>query len=597
MVLGIPTLTTADAPVITSSGALLSKPYRCCAVYLADSEKVKAGIVTAVLQMDAKFDVEIPMRDGVLLRADIYRPSNVPAAPVLLHRTPYGKQVPANVFNILDTFAAIRAGFIVVHQDTRGRDASDGEWIPLVHEREDGYDTVQWLASMPESSGAVGMFGASYTGYTQWAAAALNPPALKAIAPMVTWCEPMDGLLERGGAREWGLNNVWSLMMGIGQKVRESQRTGTPQVDAINEILDDYDTLARKGYWHLPSTETLAYNKHGLPDIGAYGLVPQADGSHCRVAGEHPGIDIPVLNIAGWYDLFIQGSIDNHLAMAATTGWSELIVGPWSHRSMQGVEAGFTGAVDFGLGASPTLIDRATSITEVQLAFFDRCLRPDARPSGVPTKPVTIFVMGSNEWRQEDKWPLDRAVQTPIYLGSEGLSWSAPDRRSETHFQDDPLLPVPTTGGPVELHLPFPAGPQPQTEIEKRDDVLVFTSEPLSEDIEITGRVTASLYCSSSKASADWVVRLCDVDTDGVSRNIVDGIVRSSATQRVDRIDVDLWSTSNVFKTGHRLRVQVTSTNFPRWDRNQAESMTAGTYTVYCGGETPSHLELPIVPS
>ncbi|MFC9664082.1 CocE/NonD family hydrolase [Nocardia sp. NPDC127606] len=552
-----------------------------------------------------EFDVPVPMRDGVVLRADVYRPSGEGPWPVLVQRIPYGKALGVAA-STLDTLRAVQGGYIVVQQDTRGRFASEGEWLPLTNEHADGYDTIEWAAKLPGSNGKVGMFGGSYAGNTQWSAAVTQPPHLKVIAPQITWSEPTDGIFFRGGAIEHGLNVFWSLLQSVAQYSKVVADPGELYAK-LGGTIRDIDRLAEETYWELPSGAAPALMRTELPDLGAQrGLRDPDSMATARVAGRHGDVTVPSLNITGWHDVFMQGAIDNYIAARAQGHTTRLIVGPWEHVSFASLTPGRVGAVNYGL-ASLAPPEGDGTMTGVQLDWFDRFL-PDRPADKEPASGVEIFVMGINQWRHEPQWPLERARDTAFFLHPGGhLSTSAPaGEASGSTYVYDPADPVSTTGGPLVMASDFPAGPQDQHAVESRDDVLVFTSDPLAEDLEITGRVTANLFAATDGPSTDWVVRLCDVDEKGTSLNIVDGIKRvHTESGRVDEHEIDLWSTSIVIKAGHRLRVQVTSSNFPRWDRNLntgedplvATEHRAAHQKIFHDDARPSRLILPVIPA
>ncbi|MEV4626890.1 CocE/NonD family hydrolase [Micromonospora sp. NPDC049523] len=549
-----------------------------------------------------EFDVTAEMRDGTVLRADVFRPAQGGPWPVLLVRTPYNKQDPG-IFAGLNPLAAVRRGYLVVIQDTRGRYRSEGEWEPLRHEQADGYDSVRWAATLPGANGLVGMYGPSYLGNVQWMAAAGKPPELTAIAPAFTWSEPFDGLFGRGGAIELGLGGNWSLQQGANQLGRRFQDAPGERDRRLVALVAELDSLADGGYWELPADAFPAFARHEVPDLGYQRALsdPEAVAS-CRVSDKYDQIDLPTLNIGGWYDVFLQGTLDNYAAMAAAGRPARLLVGPWSHRSQGGHQQG---EVNFGLAASERSLDLRTTLTDLQLDWLDRWLRPD-RPAATaqPEQPVRLFITGVNRWRDEPQWPLARAVDTPLYLAPGGTLQAeppAPDAAPDT-FRYDPADPVRTHGGQILMAGEYPPGPFDQDRIERRADVLVYTGAPLADDMEVTGRVRMALFAGSSAPGTDWVARLCDVDPDGVSRNLTDGIVRVRATpgEAVEH-EVDLWSIGHVFRRGHRLRVQVTSSNFPRWDRNlnnggTGTTMVVAEQAVYHDAVRPSRIILPVVP-
>lgn len=556
-----------------------------------------------VREIRIEFDVPVPMRDGTVLRADVYRPVAEGTFPVLLCRHPYGKTEWANAS--IDAKALVRAGYIVVQQDSRGRFESDGEWMPWKYEREDGYDTAEWAAALPGSNGRVGMFGGSYFGSTQWSTAIAKAPHLAAIAPAITWSDPEDGLMFRGGAIELGLNAWWGLVTALGQ----IPKAGLELDDMMKRLqgsLSDLDSLATQTYRQLPSGALPALEAAGQPDIGvARALADPTTTNDSRVADRYDEIDVPSLTIAGWYDVFLQGSLDNFAGMRTRGRPARLIVGPWTHTTYNNpLAGGQVGEINFGMSAS---LVNGQSIADVHREWFDHWLKglpaTEAHESG-----VLLFVMGANQWRAEAEWPLSRAVDTELHLHSDSaLKWTAPETdEAQSAFTYDPADPVITRGGNLVMSSEFPAGAFDQRDSESRDDVLVYTTAPLDEDIEITGRIRATLFASTDGPSTDWVVRLCDVDEHGVSRNVVDGITRvHTEPGRIDEVEVDLWSTSILVKAGHRLRVHVTSSNFPRWDRNlnTGEPVTEGTAMrvasnrIFHDQQRPSRITLPIVTS
>jgi uncharacterized protein len=540
-----------------------------------------------------EFDVPAPMRDGVVLRANVYRPEGEGPWPTLLMRLPYGKDVPEEL-PWLDPIQTAARGFMVVVQDTRGRFASEGEWIPLHFEREDGYDTVEWAARLPGSNGRVGMFGASYHGNTQWMAAVEQPPSLAAIAPGLTPSDPLDGLFARGGALELGVTPAWTLMMGV----EHLQRLGLSEQERerrLAALLDDLDRLPTDGYWDLPVHDLATLRRHEAPELGTLRTLTDPDvAARCRIAGEYERVTVPTLHLGGWHDIFVQGVLDGYMGMAELGRPARLVVGPWTHVTY----ADPIGELCFGARAT-------RDTTDEHVAWFSRHVASDAAAdAGDAQAPVRIFVMGHNEWRDEPTWPLERARMERWHLHAGAtLDRDAPAAdEAPTQFTYDPADPVPTLGGQTVLAPAFPAGPFDQTRIEARPDVLVFTSEPLEHELEVTGRIRVTLHAESSAPSTDWVARLCDVHPDGRSYNLCDGITRiSEGAEHCRQIEIDLWSTSNVFLTGHRLRVHVTSSSFPRWDRNLNTAnqhdphIETAHQRIHHTTNRPSWIELPIV--
>ena len=547
-----------------------------------------------------EFGVPSRMRDGVTLRANVYRPGGCGPWPTLLARTPYGKDLP-QVVSWVDPVQAARRGFMVVIQDTRGRFASEGQWDPFCFERGDGYDTVEWAARLPGSNGRVGMYGGSYWGNSQWLAAIEQPPSLAAISPAVTWSDPMDGLFARGGAVELGLVVPWSLQQGLNHIGRTS--SGSDEMHKRAEaVLDEWDRLGQDGYWDLPVHDIAALRRHAVPDLGSIRVLDDPEiAQRCKVDDGYERVQVPAFHLGGWYDIFLQGTLDNYQAMAALRNDSRLIVGPWTHSAY----ADPVGEQLFGAQAARegAPVHPYGDVNDLQLAWLRGHLQAGSEPV-LPEAPVRIFVMGRNQWRDEPCWPPARAIPQRWFLRSTAsLTADGPDAAEPpSEFSYDPVDPVPTVGGNTVMWPGYPAGPVNQARVEGRPDVLVFTSEPLGEDLEVTGRVRVVLTAQSTAPSTDWVARLCDVHPDGRSFNLCDGIQRVPAGAReCTEHAIDLWSTSNVFLRGHRIRVHVTSSSFPRWDRNlntgqQRESRhQVARQSIHHAAGRPSYIELPVI--
>jgi putative CocE/NonD family hydrolase len=573
------------------------------------------------------FDVPAQMRDGTVLRANIFRPLGDGPFPVLLTRLPYGKDFPLGNA-VLNAYQVARQGYIVVVQDTRGRFTSLGEWHPFINERADGYDTVEWAAQLPGSSGAVGMYGASYFGFTQWAAARERPPALKAILPFVAWADAQDGMYMRGGAVELGLTRHWSELNSLDTALRRARMTGDPRqvAMAVMRIAGDLDGLPDGGYADLPvKGYSTRRGDDALNDLDL-GIEQRNDAQYLDLASVAPGYDalapLPAFHAGGWYDIFLGGTLQNYRELAKRgQAPQKLLIGPWTH----GSQDERIGAMHFGFASAAALINLQIDFQSLELRWFDRFLKNN--PNGIDQEPpVQIFVMGINQWRNENEWPLSRAVPTPWYLHSNGhantlsgdgtLSPTAPGTESADQYIYDPNNPVPTVGGALLMHPIFQSGPQDQRPVEGRADMLVFTSAPLAQPVEVTGPISVTLFAASDAPDTDFVARLVDVHPDGFAQNLNDGIIRARMRNGVANealitpgavyeYQIDLWATSNVFLPGHRIRLDITSSNFPRWDRNlnTAAPYAEGTeavvahQTILHDAAHPSHVLLPIVPA
>jgi putative CocE/NonD family hydrolase len=548
------------------------------------------------------------MRDGVRLRADIYHP-NVPGKfPVLLVRTPYDKTQEME----FGSKAAAR-GYVVVAQDVRGRFQSEGEWYPFKYESQDGYDTVEWAASLPYANGKVGMYGGSYVGATQYLAAIARPPHLAGICPNVTASNYRDGWTYQGGAFEQWFAESWSTGLAMNTMQRRVQ-SGQKAVAWTQKLpLTTYPVL------EAPPTADLA------PYFADWLAHPHYDEywKQWSIEDHYPQIQVPVFSLGAWYDIFLGGTLRNYVRLKKEAGTEEarrgqkLMVYVGGHAG--GSDSKKVGAVDFGEKLP-------FNFNEVVLSWYDALLKGQTN-SASAEKPVKIFVMGKNEWREEEDWPLARVKRTKYYLHSAGaantgsgdgtLSTAAPGAEKADQFTYDPNDAVPTLGGPLCCG-PFPPsglGPQDQSKAESRNDVLVFTTPALTKDLEVTGPVSLDLYVSSSALDTDFTGKLVDVWPNGFAQNLTEGILRLRYRNSQEKpelakpgetyhITVDLWATSNVFLAGHKLRLEVSSSNFPRFDRNlnTGEEQAAGTRiskatnVIYHDTARPSALVLPLVP-
>jgi putative CocE/NonD family hydrolase len=541
------------------------------------------------------------MRDGVKLYADVYMPAREGKFPVLVTRTPYGVQRDG-VHQTAIRFA--QNGYANVVQDTRGRYESEGKWEPFRNEARDGYDTIEWAAKQPWSNGKVAMQGGSYLGHVQWRAATLTPPSLVTMFPAVASTNIYKNWLTHGGAFRLSFNYGWGA-------VRMPNRIMLPQ------------------YWHSEdwSPEELKYENilRHLPlrdgDVRSAGYAVQ----HYRDWIKHQSYDaywreiaddelfekvtVPVHTSGGWFDIFLNGTIEGFTGMVKRGGSerarreSRMIIGAWGHGPSQKF-----GDVDFGPTANRDLV-------EIQLRWYDHYLK--GIDNGVDREPpVEIYFMGANKWHKAASWPLPGTRFTAWYLGAgKTLSAARPAGGSESdQYTYDPNHPVPTVGGNNCCGTPTLAGPKDQRTIESRPDVLVYTSEPLREPLAIAGPVRMKLFATTDGRDTDWMIRLVDVHPDGFAMNIAEGIIRARFRNGLDRMellkpnevyeyDIDMAGTGNVFRPGHRIRVSVTSSNFPQFDRNPNTGEDLGAtatvrvarQTVHRSAARPSHVVLPVV--
>jgi putative CocE/NonD family hydrolase len=572
-------------------------------------------------------DVAVPMRDGCVLRADVFRPDSPEKLPVIINRTPYNKALPMVFALTMDSIRAALAGYNVLVQDCRGRFASDGVFNCFTDDARDGYDTVEWAARQPWSDGNVGMYGASYMGATQWLAATQAPPHLKCIAPLITASDYHDGWTYQGGAFALFFNVSWVMAaLAPARLLRERDKNpGDREITAeIGSVIGSIDRMREKMEF-LPLKEFPMFRK-GAPYFFDWLEHPRYDDYWAGLCIEehHPKVNVPALNIGGWYDIFQGGTIRNYLGMRESGGGEQarrgqrLMMGPWHHAVPL---ANLVGSVDFGLQSSPISVD----IDGIQLHWFDHWLkgRKDALDA---LAPVRLFTMGINQWRDEKEWPIPGTDFRRFYLHSRGrangvggdgaLSTEHPASEPADVYLYNPMDPAPTMGGGLCCYPgALQGGAWDQRPVEARSDVLIYSTEPLEEDLEVTGPIKLVLYASSSAPDTDFTAKLVDVEPCGFARNLTDGILRARYREsfahekmlkpdEVAEFTIDMWSTSNVFKKGHRIRLELSSSNFPRFDRNpntgrelfaDAETRPAVQTVMHHRGFA-SHLVLPVIP-
>ncbi len=551
------------------------------------------------------------MRDGVHLDANVFKPSGNLRYPTVLLRTPYGKggDLPPGYGSFLNH------GYAVMIQDVRGRYDSEGVFDSLRQEGPDGYDTLNWIAAQAWSNGKVGMIGGSYLGIAQWQVALLDNPHLKAIFPVVSGSDDyFDRYYSRGGAMRLGHRLMW-----LSENLN-LPGTATPK-------FSDY-------IGHLPlRTSDRAAARQTLELFQTVVNHPTYDSfwKQQSVQARIEQVRVPVFTVGGWYDSFAESDLEAFSALHRAGSRSDqkhrIMIGPWAHN----MSVPFAG-INFG-------DDSSAPIRAYQIEWFDRWLKgsPDESTryapetwhqvrSEVDEAPVHIFVMGANRWRDEQEWPLARARNTPMYFSSRGhanslsgdgkLEWKASKKAREDRFTYDPRNPVPTHGGAVCCDPKiFAWGPMDQRPVEKRADVLVYTSAPLKQDLEVTGPVQVELYASTSAPDTDFTAKLVDVFPNGEARNLTDGVLRIRYRRGLDKVElaragevypltIDAGVTSNVFLKGHSIRVEISSSNFPRFDRNpntgravaDETALVKASQTVYHGAMYASRVVLPVVP-
>jgi len=525
------------------------------------------------------------MRDGVRLAADVYLPAGLGTVPAVMLRVPYGRRTPDMGFDVVGAFFA-RKGYACVIQDVRGKFSSEGTFDPGVGEVDDGYDSVAWAAAQPWCDGRVGLWGESYYGYTAWAAAISGHEAIRCIAPGDIGVDRRASWFRQGALLQ-NTTGYWAMAM-----------------DAR-----EYADLTAIDPWHVP----LAGMAHAAGLEGRFFgeiLARLEDGAWWRERGLRHRIGevrCPVLSWGGWYDNYLGPQLADLALLLAAHPAPEtvhLMLGPWDHEAS---------AEHTDRAACVPLPSTAQHRWDAYQAFFDRYLRDDDTGFGDRGR-VELFTIGPNHWRHEPTWPPPGCVPTPAYLRADGaLTFEAPDaEEAPVAYRYDPRDPVAETVGGNCWALAATLGDRRR--FDDRTDIVRYTSAPLTDDLELTGPVRATLHAATSAVDTDFTVALCDVFADGTVNPIQDGIVRARYRDGMDaaapvepgavvRYDVDLFATSYVVGGGHRLRVDVSSSCFDRYDRNPNTGQPAGQATtsvvadqqIHHAAATPSCVVLPVV--
>ena len=557
----------------------------------------------------AEMNVAITMRDGVTLRANIFRPAEGGPVPTLVLRIPYNKDAAQTYVYAHPAWYA-RHGYAVLVQDSRGRYASEGEFYPLRLDGEDGFDTIEWCAAQPWCDGKVGSYGFSIPGINQLLAAHLRPPALTTAIPAFYPSGLHDGFVYRGGALALATLAQWAVVIAADAAIRKGDSEALAQVVPADQL---------SGKWHpgTPLKDTPFFTTpDSLPFIADYLAHPAQDEywQEWHLPSRLDSIDIPCLHISGWYDTFIAKTMESYETLStAARAEHRLLVGPWYHIPWTQQ----VGAIDYGWEAR-------NFVDDYQIAWFDAQLKGDrSKLDALPM--VRIFVTGANEWRDYDAWPLAGTSAEPWYLHSGGranslsgdgsLSRQAPGEEGADFFIYGPEGPVESLGG-HSCCLPdrAPMGPEDQRQVEYRNDVLVYSSAPLEAPLFIAGKVNAVLHAASSAVDTDFTVKLCDVSPDGTAINITEGIIRARYRESLERevmlvpnaiyeFTIAAGVACHRFAAGHRVRMEVSSSNFPHFDRNpnngkpfgEDDVMVTASQTVFHDSVRPSHIELPVV--
>jgi uncharacterized protein len=574
-------------------------------------EMVKAS-ESATADVLYERDVPVKMRDGTVLSCDVWRPKSGGPVPALLQRQPYDKRL-AQAYVYAHPAWYARQGYGVVVQDSRGRGSSEGDFYPLRGDGEDGLDTIAWCAAQSWCSGKVASFGFSLPGLNQLLAAAEKPPALVTAIPGFYPQGMYDGLTHTGGA--FGLAAVldWALLLAPDAARRANRPDLLEEIRHAAGCGGAAPTIALKDIPFLLEPDLMPFLRDYLehPAFGSYW-------QEFELGERLSRIDVPCLHLSGWYDSFVTQTLNAYERFTSeTSSEHRLLVGPWYHIpwSQQ------VGAVDFG-DAARNLVD------EYQLAWLDAWTK--GRREALDALPrVRLFVTGSNSWHDADRWPLPGVTAQTWYLRSAGRANSlsgdgvlSPDKPGAVELADyffyNPTAPVQSIGGHSCCYpQAAPMGPMDQRDVEIRNDVLIYSSPPLERSVWVVGPVKARLFAASSARDTDWVVKICDVAPDGRSLNIQEGVIRARFRNGFDQPDliepdsiieytIDVGACCHRFEAGHRIRVQVTSSNFPGIDRNPNTGGPIGmegpfewipaSQTVFHDATHPSSIALPVMP-
>ncbi|MEN4475855.1 CocE/NonD family hydrolase [Mycolicibacterium cosmeticum] len=574
--------------------------------------------------VDTERDVPATMRDGVVLRADVYRPRNTGPVPVILMRTQYGKtgaQVAPSRYQPPDWFAS--HCYLVVVQDVRGQGTSGGTFSEFTNDMNDGYDSVEWAAALPGSDGKVGMYGSSYVGATQWLAAVTAPPHLVTIVPANTASDYYDGWTYEGGEFRLAFVQPWAIDSIASTAARNRK---------------DQEALARLEAAAAEPTRWLNFRpfkdlppmQPNNPAVAPWYFDWIRHSSRddfwraVSIRDRYPSVRIPVLHFEGWYDAFLAGGVQNFTGMTARGGSDvaranqRLVIGPWDHVAWGRPDSRPAPMLsDIGpVGNSP--------INDLMLQWYDHFLK--GADNGIGGQPrVDYFVMGANTWRQASGWPLPQTQWVNWYLSGNGgsaqrkgsLQPVLPAAQGPDVYTYDPAYPAPSLGGHSCCGaLSGPQGPYDQTPVEQRSDVLVYDSAPLSHDTEITGPATVTLWAASSAVDTDFTAKLVVVKPDGQAVNLNNGILRTAFRDSLSQptpiepgrpyeLRIEIWPTSYEFRAGDRVRLEISSSDYPQFAPNPNTGAPFGqdtrtlpaVQTILHDPGHPSSITLPIIPA
>jgi len=566
-------------------------------------------------------NVSATMRDGTVLRADVYRPRSNDPVPVILMRTQYGKSdaQAGSRYQPPDWFAS--HCYLVVIQDVRGQGTSGGTFSEFTHDMDDGYDSVEWAAGLPGSNGKVGMYGSSYVGATQWLAATTAPPHLVTIVPANTASDYYDGWTYEGGEFRLAFVQPWA--MGLATTAAQNRKDQGAVARLTAAAADPTRWMDFRPLGELPPMQP--QNPAVAPWYFEWIRHSTRDDfwRQFSIRERYPSVKVPVLHFEGWYDAFLAGGTENFAGMVAHGGTElardnqRLVIGPWDH-------------VNWGRPDSspaPLLKDigavAGSPINDLMLAWFDHFLK--GRHNDVAGKPrVDYFVMGANTWKSATSWPLPQTNWTTFYLTGPGgiadrkgeLVAAAPGAQPPDTYTYDPAFPAPSLGGHSCCGAQSgPQGPYDQSPVEQRSDVLVYSSAPLEHNTEVTGPVTVRLWAQSTSAETDFTAKLTVVKPDGQVINLNNGILRTSFRDSLSdptpttpgrpfEYQIHVWPTSYEFRRGDRIRLEISSSDYPQFAPNPNTGAPFGTdtathiatQTILHDAEHPSAVTLPVIP-
>ena len=581
--------------------------------------------MTDSVRMDKSVPVEV--RDGTLLRADVYRLDDNNRHPAILTRTPYHRQTSFDM-SFLSYLDAVLAGYAIVIENQRGTYDSGGQSglgdVSLTVEGPDGYDTVEWIASQKWCDGNVGTCGGSYMGLNQWITARENPPHLKAMAPWISGsggAEPSrnNGIVNLGVA----LN--WLLRMAV-EAIDRQEKLGR-DVSSIRALLNDAVNSPEVVYNYLPLKDVPHFNFEGIREMWTSRILNSSRDTpeyFEQTRTPYEKVNVPCFHVSGWYDFYPSGTLGHFLNMQEKGGSAlarqsqHVLMGPWVHHGP--TQWGDAGTLGFGSSATKV----GSQLGEYNLAFFNKYLRG----MKVDLPAIRYFVMGKNVWRTADTWPPPQTKWQRFFLHSRGhansaagdglLSRDEPDAELFDSYIYNPHFPVLTTGCRGHHQLArFAPSPQEQSPVERRDDVLCYTTPELKEDVEVTGPLKLHLFAASSARDTDFTAKLVDVYPDRSAYNVVcDGITRARYRKslfkpelltpgEINEYVINLEAVSQLFRKGHRIRIDVASSSFPEYDRNmntgndvgEDERGISAKQSIYHQTGYTSYIDLPVIES